>query len=79
MADVRLTPFGGGHPVPHRPWRIMADVLLVPTLQFRYPVQLLIQVEANNFSRHTFTLLLRLHRSLSGLVYLLPGREELEL
>lgn len=72
MANVRLTPFRGGHPMPHRPWRIMADVLLMPTLQFCHPVQLLIHVEANNFSWHTFTLLLRLHHLLSG-----RGRSEI--
>jgi hypothetical protein len=39
----------------------MADVLLMATFKFSDPVQLVVHVEANNFSRDTFQLRLRLH------------------
>lgn len=61
MADVCLPASGGSDPMAHGPGRIVADVLLMATLKFSDPVQLVVNVEANNFARDTFQLRLRLH------------------
>jgi hypothetical protein len=68
MADMLFAASGGGDPMADGPWRIMTDVLLMATLQLRDPVELVVDVEANNSSRHTFQLRLRLHGTA-----LLPG------
>ncbi|HXX16472.1 MAG TPA: hypothetical protein VEJ47_16350 [Candidatus Eremiobacteraceae bacterium] len=39
----------------------MTDMLLMATLKLSDPVELVVNVEANNSSRHTFQLRLRLH------------------
>jgi hypothetical protein len=53
VANVSFPAFGGRDPMPFNPRRIMADVLLMPTLKIGDPIRLLILVEANNFSRLT--------------------------
>ena len=61
MADMRFAAAGGSDPMADGPWRIMTDMLLMATLKLSDPVELVVNVEANNFSRHTFQLRLRLH------------------
>jgi hypothetical protein len=43
------------------PGRIMPDVLLVSALQFRNPIQILIQVKVNDFARRAHSCLHGLH------------------
>jgi hypothetical protein len=65
MADVRFSTFSRRYPVVRGPRRILSDMLLVPTLKLSNPVQLLILMKANDLSRLTFQLALRLHDVLS--------------
>ena len=51
------------------PRRIMADVLLMPTLQLGNPIRLLISVETSDFARLTSRWLMRIHDVLSGVKY----------
>jgi hypothetical protein len=50
IADVRLSTFGSRDPMARRPGWIMADVLLMPTLEVGNPVRLLVLVKADDFS-----------------------------
>jgi hypothetical protein len=40
-----------GDPMTDSPWRIMSNMLLMPTLKFGDPIQVFILVETNNLSR----------------------------
>ena len=51
------------------PRRIMADVLLMPTLQLSNPIRLLISVETSDFAGLTLRWLMRIHDVLSGVKY----------
>jgi hypothetical protein len=66
MPDMCLSTVGRCHPMPHHSRGIVANVLLMATFQFSYPIQVLVEMEANNFPGHTFALSFRLHKSPTG-------------
>jgi hypothetical protein len=61
MADMSLPTFGGRDPMAVSPGRIMPNVLLVSTLQVSDPIQILIQVKADDFPGLTLALSFRFH------------------
>jgi len=65
LADVRLSAFRRRDPVVCGPRRIVPDVLPMSTFKLSNPIQLLILMKANDLSRLTFELALRLHASFS--------------
>src|SRR5690348_14548212 len=40
------------YPVPMCPWRIMSNMLPMPTLKLSNPIQVFIQMKINDFSHH---------------------------
>jgi hypothetical protein len=50
LANVFLPALEGRYPMASRPGRIVANVLLMPTLQLGNPVRLLVLVEPDDFS-----------------------------
>ena len=61
LADMSLSAFGSRDPMAQGPWRVMPDMLLMSTFKFSNPIQILILMEANNFSWLDLKLSLRLH------------------
>lgn len=51
-ADVPLAPFFADDPGPIDPGRPMPDMLIVATLQLRYPVPLIVPMKCKNFTLH---------------------------
>ena len=64
MADMSLTTFGCRYPMTLSPRRIVPNVLMISTFKFRYPIQILVLVKSDNFSRLAFGLASRLHNGL---------------
>ena len=63
---MRSSSFCGRDPMALGPGWIVPDVLVMPTLKFSDPIQILILVEANDLSRQTLRLALRFHVILPG-------------
>jgi hypothetical protein len=63
---MRPPTLSGRDPMTNSPRRIMSYMLLMPTLKFSDPIQILILVEANDLSRQTLRLALRFHVILPG-------------
>ena len=53
MADARLSAFDADDPWTDGPWRVVTRVLLVTAFKVSNPIEMLILVEANNFSGQT--------------------------
>jgi hypothetical protein len=66
MANVFSSTLGCRHPMAIRPRWIMSDVLVMPAIEFGYPIQIIIQMKSNNFSGSALQLSLRLHDLLFG-------------
>src|SRR6516164_5515458 len=69
VANMCFPALGGRDPMSFSPRRIMADVLLMPTLQLSNPIRLLISVETSDFAGLTLRWLMRIHDVLSGVKY----------
>jgi hypothetical protein len=51
-ADVFRSPFCRSHPMPRIPWRVVTNMLAVPTFQVSYPVALFVHFKAGDLARH---------------------------
>jgi hypothetical protein len=64
VANMCFPARGGRDPMSFSTRRIMADVLLMPTLQLSNPIRLLISVETSDFARLSLRWLMRIHNVL---------------
>jgi len=76
---MRLSAFRRRDPVVCGPRRIVPDVLPMSTFKLSNPIQLLVLMKANDLSRLTFELALRLHASFSPEHYYASSKEKAQI